>query len=94
MTMRGLSEKHPKITTAVKVVIVAVGVVTVRGIAYKVLDQNGYRLEFTSAEERIARISELGYAGNVLNGVHGAQARGLSTAKAQAEYDAIISPYI
>lgn len=94
MTINELKEKRSKVTKAVKVIAIAAGVVIIVGTTYYILDQRGYRLEFTSHEQRQTRASELGHAGNVLNGVHGAKARGFDTSKGQAKYDTIIAPYI
>lgn len=88
MAINELKEKRSK------VIVIAAGVAIIGGATYYILDQRGYRLEFTSHEQRQIRASELGHAGNVLNGVRGAQARGFDTSKGQAEYDSIMAPYI
>lgn len=87
MTSKEFNEKHPKIVHAVKVI-------TFFGGVYVVLYACGVRIEFTLPKDREIRKLDLGYAGNVLNGVHGAQARGLDASKALAKYNAIIAPYI
>lgn len=90
MTIAELKEKYPNAGKVVKNVAIVAGAIVVCYIFYA----NGIRVEVTTLKDREIRKVDFGRAQNILNGIHGAQARGYNAAKAQAEYDAIIAPYI
>lgn len=89
MTIAELKEKHPTAVKVAKSITIIAGTITV----YYVVYVKGARIEITMPKDREIRRVDIGHAQDILNGIRGAQARGFDTSKAQAEYDAIISPY-
>lgn len=93
MTFREWKDKHPKVIRAAKIATGVIVICATGGAGY-VTAENDLRVEVTSRASRATRKVDLGRAENILNEIHGAQARGFNTATAQAKYDAIISPYV
>lgn len=90
MTIAELKEKYPNATKVIENVAIVAGA----AVACYIFYVNGIRIEVTTLKDREIRKVDFGRAQNILNGVHGAQARGFDTSKGQAEYDSIIAPYM
>nr|DAD58010.1 MAG TPA: iron-sulfur cluster repair protein [Caudoviricetes sp.] len=68
MTIREWTEKHPKTTKVIKIVVCCAGVACGTACLYHAANQAGIRIEITTREIRELRAADLGYAENLKNG--------------------------